>query len=232
MEDFDVRAAVLMGRERAVVWDTLAHPDQMVPVGELVGDLPITVVYSHADWDHAWGTCGLENVESVMAHEVAAARFVRDVPEELARRQGADLRTWGAVHLVAPTRTFTESTTLDLGGLTVELYALPGHTPDSIVGFVPEWGVLLAGDAVETPVPVLNDAASVDGWVRRLESWRDDARVESVVPAHGSVGGRDLFEVTASYLRDLAAGRASILGDDLPPFYRETHRRNLRLMSG
>ena len=36
VEDFDVRAAVLVGTERAVVWDTLAHPSQMEGVAGLL----------------------------------------------------------------------------------------------------------------------------------------------------------------------------------------------------
>ena len=31
VDDFDVRSAVVVGGSRALVWDTLAHPDQMRP---------------------------------------------------------------------------------------------------------------------------------------------------------------------------------------------------------
>ncbi len=230
VERFDVRSVLLLGTSRVVVWDTLAHPRQMEPVRDLVGGLPRVVVYSHADWDHAWGTCGLVGVEEVVAHEAALARFGGDVSEELARRQASDAAAWGAVRLVPPTRTFTDGFTMDLGGLTLELYALPGHTPDSIVGLVPEWGVLLAGDAVETPLPFVNDADAVDGWVASLERWSGDERVKIVVPSHGSVGGSESIERTAAYLRDLGRGREPAEADDLTPFYRETHEANLLLV--
>lgn len=230
MEDFDVRAAVLLGNTGAVVWDTLAHPAQMAPVSDLVGGRSTTVVYSHADWDHAWGTSGLGRVEQVVAHEAALRRFATDVADELAVRQASDDRVWDAVRLVPPTRTFVEDLTLDLGGLTLELHALPGHTVDSIVGLVPERGVLFAGDAVETPLPFVNDAAAVAGWGRALEGWLDDARVETVIPSHGPVGGPDLLRRTAGYLRTISVERELALPGDLTPFYRETHERNVRLM--
>ncbi len=230
MEAFDVRSAVLLGSARAVVWDVLAHPDQVAPVEGLAGTLPRTVVYSHADWDHAWGTCGLRDVEDVVAHEAAVARFEGDAREELARRQAADAGAWGMVRLVAPTRTFAERLDLELGGATVELRALAGHTADSIVAFVPAWGILLAGDAVETPLPVVNEAAAVEGWVAALDSWIADGRVRTVVPSHGPVGGLELVERTASYLRELARGGEPAVPGDLAPFYRETHEENLRLM--
>jgi glyoxylase-like metal-dependent hydrolase (beta-lactamase superfamily II) len=231
VEAFDVRAAVLVGADRAVVWDSLAHPSQMAPVGDLVGELPVTVVYSHADWDHAWGTCGIAGVESVVAQRSAAVRFATDVPAELEARRRADPEAWSAVHLVPPTTTFADELTLDLGGVTVDLSALPGHTPDCIVGFVPEWGVLLAGDTVETPLPVVNDGSAVREWVERLERWRDDAAVTSVIPAHGRTGARELIEKTVAYLRSLL-DRTAMDPGAVPAFYRKTHEANVRAVRG
>ena len=240
VEDFDVRAAVLVGTERAVVWDTLAHPSQMEGVRGIVAaaaeagrpaaaPLPLTVVYSHADWDHAWGTCALGDVEDVVAHAWAARRFGSDVPEELRRRRAQEPGIWDAVRLVPPTVWIEHTHALELGGVTLELHALPGHTPDCIVGFVPEWGVLLAGDTVETPLPVVNDGRAVPVWVRGLTRWLDDGRVVTVVPSHGPVGGRELLEHNVRYLRGLAAGHSSADLSALRPFYREAHRRNQEL---
>jgi len=253
VEDFDVRSAVLVGSERAVAWDTLAHPSQMAPVADLVVGLPVTVVYSHADWDHAWGTSGLAwpgppasasgsptppvsepagggRAEAVIAHQAALARFTSDVPAELERRRRDDPGSWSAVHLVPPTVTFGERHVVDLGGATLVLQPLPGHTPDCIVAFVPEWGVLLAGDTVETPLPVVNDGGAVRRWVESLERWRDDAAVTRVIPSHGRVGGRELIEETIAYLRALLEGGAPDPGE-VPPFYRDTHRRNVRAVA-
>jgi glyoxylase-like metal-dependent hydrolase (beta-lactamase superfamily II) len=229
VEDFDVRAAVLVGTERAVVWDTLAHPAQMEGVRGIAAPLPITVVYSHADWDHAWGTCALGEVEDVVAHARAERRFRTDVPEELLARRERDPGVWDAVRLMPPTVLFERTHAIVLGGATLELHALPGHTPDCIVGFIPEWGVLLAGDTVETPLPVVNDGGAVDEWARALERWRDDARVVTVVPAHGPLGGRELLEQNVRYLRGLEAGGGPADLPALRPFYRETHRRNQEL---
>jgi len=232
VEEFDVRAAVLTGTERAVVWDTLAHPSQMEAVAGLVGGLPLTVVYSHADWDHAWGTGGLAGVECVVAQETARTRFATDALEELRSRRESEPGVWDAVRLVPPDVAFAERHALDLGGATLELHALPGHTPDSIVGWIPEWGVLLAGDAVETPLPVVNDAAAVSGWIAALRRWRADERVRVVVPSHGPVGGRELVDRTATYLEGLQKGRPLLQGGaPMPSFYWQTHRRNVALVA-
>lgn len=233
MEDFDVRSAVLVGETRAVVWDTLAHPTQMAGVDALVGALPLTVVYTHADWDHAWGTGGLARVDEVVAHAAAADRFRTDVPGELARRRAEAPGAWDDVALVPPGRTFETDLSVDLGGATLELHALPGHTPDCLVGYVPEWGVLLAGDTVETPFPVVNDGGAVAAWVERLRAWARVAGVTTVVPSHGPVGGPELLEHSAEYLRALTEGRPLLRGGaPLSRFYEETHRRNVALVRG
>jgi len=211
------------------VFDTLAHPAQTVGVAALVGDRPVTVVYSHADWDHAWGTGGLERVDQVVAHETAAHRFRTDVPDELARRRAAAPAVWDEVTLVPPDHTFATALTLDLGGVALELHALPGHTVDCLVGYVPAWGVLLAGDTVETPLPVVNDGAAVEGWVARLRRWAGVTGVTTVVPSHGRFGGRELLEETAAYLEGLATGAAP-REPALTSFYETTHRRNEELV--
>jgi len=230
VEDFAVRAAVLVWGRTAVVWDTLAHPAHMRPVPALAGERALTVVYSHADWDHCWGTGALEGVREVVAHEAAALRFTSEVPGELATRLREDDGVWGEVRLVAPTRVFSKETRLDLGGVTLRLEALRGHTTDSIVGLVPEWRVLLAGDAVETPLPVVNDGAAVPAWADALEHRLESGGFQVVVPSHGPVGGPEILERNLAYLRSLLEGHGGIARASLPPFYVRTHERNVRLV--
>ncbi len=230
MDDFDVRGAVAVGERRAVVFDTLSHPEQMQSVPRLTRGRALTVVYSHADWDHCWGTCALGGVTEVVAHRAAAERFGRDVPTELARRRREDGDHWDAVRLVPPTRSFSRRTSLDLGGVTLELGALRGHTPDCIVGRVPEWEVLLAGDAVETPLPVVNDGAAVPAWADALERLLAKGGFGLVVPSHGPIGGAEIIERNVTYLRGLLAGRGGPPRTALSPFYRRTHERNIRLV--
>jgi len=234
LRDFDVRGCVVAGIDRAVIWDTLARPSDMVGVRELVPSLPLTVVYSHGDWDHVWGTKGLgEGWEEVVAHGECAGRFAEELPRTLEEMRNQNAEEFDEVRLVPPTRTFQDQFVIELGpGLSLELHALPGHTPDTIVGFIPEWGVLLAGDAVETPLPFLNPGGNVEEWAGRLEGWATHPRVEVVIPSHGPIGGRNLLEENASYLRALLAGQDPVLPEDLTPFYRRTHAANRGLAQG
>ena len=199
------------------------------PIVPLVNGLDLTIVYSHADWDHIWGTAGLPyNGARIVAHDLTLQRFGADVPVVLAERQAAQPGNFGDVVLVPPTESFARERSLDLDDLTLTLHHLPGHTRDCIVGFVPERGVLLAGDTVETPCPVVPADSDLVAWISALERWGRDERVRTVIPAHGPIGGRELLHENVAYLQAIADGRPIDPRGPLTAFYRETHAQNLR----
>ena len=230
---FSVRAAVVKGGERAVVWDTMTLPSEAAPLAEAIAGMPYYAVYSHGDWDHAWGTSGLGDGRlGVIAHEECRRRFGDDLPRQLQRLQIEDAGKWESARLIPPNITFTSRMNLDLGGLTLELHYVPGHTIDSIVGWIPEWGVLLGGDAIETPLPVVNSARLLAGWLAALQSWRKLDSLERAIPSHGSMDGRESLDQTVDYLEALSGDRHFKLPRKLEDFYRETHQKNLIVVDG
>lgn len=230
VDDFDVRAVVVEGRDRVLVWDTLAHPDQMEPAVDLVAGRPVVVAYSHADWDHVYGTTALGSPSEIVAHEACATRFAGEVQTELAERKAAEPGRWDAVEAVAPTSTFEDTVALDLGGVSVHLAYLPGHTADCAVAWIEEWGVLLAGDTVETPLPVVNDGSAVAEWLDLLRQWEAHPELALVVPSHGRVGGIEVLTETADYLESLLSGTSAPPASGAEAFYLRTHHENLRAM--
>ena len=229
LDDYDVRGALMLGAARVVVWDTLSHPRDTRPFEPLIGDRDVVIVYSHADWDHIWGTAGLAHDRArIIGHARCGDRFGSDVPAVRARKRAAEPGRWDEVVLVPPTETFERERSLDLGGMTLVLHHLPGHTPDCLVGFIPERGILLAGDTVETPCPVVPQDSPLAEWVGALRSRAGDSRVRTVVPAHGPIGGREILEQNAAYLEGILTGRPIEPRGPLTPFYRATHEQNLR----
>ena len=226
--EYDVRGALVLGATRALVWDTLARPRDMRTYLPFIGPRELVIVYSHADWDHIWGTSGLPHAGvTIIAHDQCRARFDSDVPGTLATKQRDEPGLWDDVVLVPPTETFSAEHSIDLGGFTVTLSHLPGHTRDCIVGFIPETGLLLAGDTVETPCPVVPADAPLDEWIGALRRWEGDERVRSVVPAHGPIGGREILARNIAYLDALRRGRPIEPSGTLTPFYRKTHAANV-----
>lgn len=229
LDEYDVRGALLDGDRRALVWDSLSRPRDMAPWLPLIGNRDLVIVYSHADWDHIWGTAGLPHERArIVAHALTRDRFGTDVPLVLAQKQAAEPGAWDDVVLVPPTESFEREWSADLGGMTLVLHHLPGHTPDCIVGFIPERGVLLAGDTVETPCPVVPADSPLRAWISELRRWKGDERVRTVIPAHGPIGGREILRQNITYLEGILTGHPIEPQGALTGFYRETHLQNMR----
>ncbi len=228
LDDYTVRGLLVLSGAHALVWDTLSHPRDMSAWSPLIGTREPLVVYSHADWDHVWGTAGFSRTGAIIGHSLCRARFSDDVPMALREKQLAEPGAWDEVRLIPPGTTFDDGMTVPLGELTLQLSHLPGHTPDSSVGFIPERGLLMMGDAVETPFPVVPSGRPLGRWIAELERWARDARVTTVVPAHGRVGGRDLLASNIEYLSRLRDRRPIEIAGPLTAFYQQTHESNLR----
>lgn len=227
LPDFDVRCALILGRSRALVFDTLPHPTDMRLVSRLLAGRELVTVYSHADWDHVWGTAGLpERGGSIIGHASCAGRFAADVPRKLAEMRASDPGTWDDVELIAPTTVFGDALVVEVDPWVVELHHLPGHTSDSIVAWIPQAGVLLGGDAIESPWPLADSPIPLEPWIADLERWAGEPLLKHAVPAHGPLGGRDLPERNAVYLRTLVDGSEYPVPEGVDAFYLEHRERD------
>lgn len=124
----------------------------------------LLVVNSHADWDHAWGNQVFAGPTAsypvpVIGSERCAERLRSQ--EDLAmleRMRSKEPERFAGVQLVPPTITFNDQLMIDGGDLSIHLFPTPGHQPDHISIFIPEIGMVLAGDAAEEPFPIVNTA--------------------------------------------------------------------------
>ena len=99
-----------------------------------------------------------------------------------------------------PAIVFSQNLTLYVGSCTFRLLHLPGHTPYQTPVYVPEEGVLFAGDNVVGGMPLFHEAEP-ERWLHSLDELMG-LDIDVVVPGHGPVGGKDLItrmktEVTA-----------------------------------
>lgn len=226
--EFKVRGVLIPGEERVAIWDTLSHPDDMKAFLPMLAGREPVIVYSHADWDHVWGTEGIgAGNYTIVAHDLCKKRFAAEVAETLTEKTADDPGRWQAVRLHPPTLTFTESHRVDLGSTALFLHHLPGHTEDSIVGFLPDEGVLLVGDAVEHPLPQVPAGCDLARWIAELRRWQANPQLRTVIPSHGQIGGAELLAGNIVYLQHLLDGREPAVPEPLEDFYRETHRENV-----
>ena len=106
---------------------------------------------------------------------------------------------------LVPTLTVDDRLTLYRGGRSIEIrYLGRGHTSGDLVVYIPEQGIVMTGDLVVWPVPLVgSDQSHVGDWGQTLDrvlAWRPSV----VVPGHGPVLRDD------SYLRLMSRLFASV----------------------
>jgi glyoxylase-like metal-dependent hydrolase (beta-lactamase superfamily II) len=108
--------------------------------------------------------------------------------------------------------------TLRLGDRTIQLIALPGHTPDSIGVYVEEDKILFAGDAV-MPVPYIvgGDRAAMIDSLRAI----GQLLLENIVQGHGEIilrgEVREALETSIFYLETIYEKVKEVVEAGAPP---------------
>jgi len=153
---------LILGRENALLFDTGIGLVPIRPVVEEMTRLPVDVLNSHTHYDHVGGNAEFDRILALdtpytransrgfphdeLAGEVAPASLCHGLPE------GSDAasfhtRPW------KPTRIVADGDVIDLGGRTLEVLHVPGHTPDAVALLDRAHGLLFTGDSY------------YDGWI-------------------------------------------------------------------
>lgn len=204
---YQISCALLLTRDLSILIDTLLGPADMGPVKQLLSShgrgRPLVIVNTHYHWDHVWGNCAFPGT-TVIGHALCRELLWKEGPAELTSYHPR-IRDAGPVEIALPTVTFADRLVLHGGDMTVELRHTPGHTADSIVAYVPEEELLLAGDTVEYPFPLLEwpgDAGHAADYLQQLGELERLA-VRTVIPGHGPVSDARLVRANTRYVQTI-----------------------------
>lgn len=103
-----------------------------------------------------------------------------------------------------PEVTFSERLILYKGAREVHALYAGGHSPGSCMVYVPEESVLFTGDVVFNKVHPSMTQAETKQWLAALTALRK-MTVETIVPGHGPVCGKEATQPLSEYIRDLRA---------------------------
>ena len=139
-EAHEATGYLVVGGERACMIDTMNGYCDLGQAVRSLTDKPVTVVNTHGHPDHIFGNMYFD--EAFLAHEDAelARQFISH-PEfaALCRKKGRTM---------PPFKDIRPGDVIDLGGRTLEVFALPGHTPGGILLLCGEERILFTGDSV------------------------------------------------------------------------------------
>jgi len=190
IEDNGVRALLFIGDARALLIDTgLGSAGSLKAVVESLTDKPVTLVNTHADFDHLGN-----NAEFGPAHMHPAEMTYYF---QTAKPDACVTPLW-------------EGDVIDLGGLAFEVILIPGHTPGSIVLLDRENRILISGDSVSGgPVFMFGEMRNFCAYIASMEKLIGMlGAFDTIYPAHGP------FPVPASQVeKQLAAAKKLIAGE-------------------
>ena len=209
-EAMQVDAYVLFTKHYALVCDTLLCPQDMDALlshlQQELAERQVLVFNSHADWDHAWGNSYFTGSHRVpiIAHEECATRL-RSEEERVTLADFQHRSTlFETVTLTPPLITFKEALSIHDHDLKIELLSAPGHTRDHCVIWLPELRYLLAFDAVEYPLPIIENASSVPTMQATLQRLRA-LQPAKIFCSHGEQTSPDLLQHNLTYIQRLEA---------------------------
>ena len=139
-EAHEATGYLVVGSDRACVIDTMNGYNNLYEAVRKLTDKPLIVVNTHGHPDHIFGNVYFE--EAFMdPRDSELARLFTEDPEFL--RQCSEKGV-----AMPPFRDIHPGETIDLGGRTLEVFGLPGHTPGGILLLLREDRILFTGDSV------------------------------------------------------------------------------------
>jgi len=204
-------AGIVVGPRSVLLIDTASTEPRAralrAAIGTLTSRPAATLVNTHHHGDHTYGNFVFPEA-TIVAHALARSEILA---------AGLQLKLiwpdvdWGDIEIVPPSVTFTDRLTLYAGELEIQLIHVgPAHTTNDVVAWIPERGVLFAGDLVfngGTPFVMMG---SVAGCLAAIDTMRV-LGATTVVSGHGAVAGPEVLDVNAAYLRWIQqAARAAI----------------------
>jgi glyoxylase-like metal-dependent hydrolase (beta-lactamase superfamily II) len=208
--------------------------------GELAerGLRPVAAWSTHPHWDHVLWSRELGDAPRYAAPAaITTAEAERDGILDEARRAAPDLD----VKLVGRMRSL-DASVIPWDGPEARLILHDGHAPGHGAVFLPEVGVLIAGDMCsDIEIPLLDTVADdpLGDYRTGLERLASVPGVRQVVPGHGHVGDAGEFRrrlaLDAAYLDAVSAGRPyddPRLTADSPKWMPSVHEDQVRYFRG
>ena len=209
----EVISYLIMGRKKAVLFDTGMGISDIKKLTAELTQLPISVVNSHTHNDHVgdnWRFSDVYGMDTAFTRENAkgsSADAQKEIaPEELCgnlpRNFSAKIYSTRPFHI---THWLHDGDKIDLDGRVLQVIATPGHTPDSLMLLDETNGLLFTGDMYYPgPIFLYRPETNLDAYTASMAKVAVlSPRLKLLLPAHNVpvAGPSDLMRVLEAMQR-------------------------------
>jgi cyclase len=192
-----IASYAIMAGDHGLVYDTHMTSDHARAIRDHLAGLGVTrfdVALSHWHADHIAGNEVFADCQ-IIALEMTARAMARNRDE--LETDDPPIRP-----VVMPTHTFENRLDLTIGGRRVELHHFDIHSHDGCVLWLPDEGILFAGDTLEDTVTYISEPEHIETHIAELDrmaTWP----IARILPNHGdpgriAAGGYDRSLITAN----------------------------------
>ena len=206
-ETVDSNTTFLITRDGVVVVDTRVTPNEAKQVLAEIRkrtDLPILyTINTHYHGDHTFGNQVFEGKGPIIAHEsVRRNLFGASGNDHLEYFKSENIPGMDETVVTLPNLVFKEEMEIFVGGYSLRLMHVRGHTDGDVYIYIEQLKTLITGDLVSyKKIPSLKDAY-VEEWIAAMDLLGDfDAEI--YIPGHGEPGGKPVLIAMKHYLLKL-----------------------------
>ncbi len=220
----EVICYLILGEEKALLWDTGMGIGDIKNVVDQLTDLPVTVLNSHSHNDHIGGNILFDevwcyNLDTAITHltEGASHEEVADEvsPESVWKEfpAGFDPETY-AIAGKAPTGTVEDGDVIDLGGRSLEVVYTPGHSSNAIMLIDEANGLLFTGDTYyPAPLYAFSADSVFSEYVASMRKIIDkiaDKNIEWIYASHNEVvHGVEVLSQVTEHMEGILSGEVT-----------------------
>ncbi|MCP5100193.1 MAG: MBL fold metallo-hydrolase [Chloroflexi bacterium] len=182
-----VTAGAILTKEGVILIDTLYFPEETQAIKEFLevrlGHKVRYVINTHYHADHTQGSYLFPKAR-IVSH-ATCRELLNTVGRDGLTQAKAQIPELEAVKIILPDMVFNEGQlTINLGGKTLKMIHMPGHSPDVIGVFVTNNRILFASDnMMSVPTIFDGDFDSLTGSLNHMLEMKPD----TVVQGHGEV---------------------------------------------
>ena len=210
-EGKEVSGYLIIGSEKACVIDTMNGYNDLYKVVREYTDKPVVVVNTHGHPDHIFGNVFFDKAYMNEKDSELAKSFIEE-PEfaEMLKREGLRM---------PPFENIAEGDVIDLGGRSLQVYEIPGHTCGGILLLCPEERILFTGDSINHHLWMqLDGCSSIEEYITTMEKIRF-LENEADYILHGHAGDFDDISLISSLIDGLKEILADQNENDTPYEY-------------